>query len=67
MKRKGPDTNTHLRFLTTAQQVKDLALLQLQLRFNPWPGNFHMPQVQEGKEKKTLKIYIQEFPGGLVN
>ena len=26
--------------------LKDLALpLQLQLRFNPWPGNFHMLQV----------------------
>ena len=23
--------------------LKDLALLQLLLRFNPWPGNFHMP------------------------
>ena len=32
--------------------LKDLALpqlhprLHLRLRFNPWPGNFHVPQVQ---------------------
>ena len=25
--------------------LKDLALLQLWLKFNPWPGNFHMPWV----------------------
>ena len=25
-----------------AQWVKDLALLQLWLIFDPWPGNFHM-------------------------
>ena len=25
--------------------LKDLALTQLWLRFNPWPGNFHVPQV----------------------
>ena len=24
---------------------EELALLQLQLGFNPWPGNFHMLQV----------------------
>ena len=23
-----------------------VAVLQLQLRFNPWSGNFHMPQVR---------------------
>ena len=31
-------------------ELKDLVLLQLQcrlqLRLNPWPGNFHMPWVQ---------------------
>ena len=38
--------------------LKDLALpqlchrLQLQLRFNPWPGNFHMMWVQPQKKKK---------------
>ena len=25
--------------------LRDLALLQLQLRFDPWPRNFHMLQV----------------------
>ena len=31
-----------------AQQsgLKDLELLQLWTRFNPWPRNFHVPQVQ---------------------
>ena len=28
-----------------ARWGKDPVLLQLQLRFNPWPRNFHMPQV----------------------
>ena len=28
-----------------AEQIKDPALLQLLLRFNPWPGNIHMPQM----------------------
>ena len=38
-----------------AQWVKDLALslpwpgLLLWCRFDPWPGNFHMPQVQNYK------------------
>ena len=37
---------------SSAQWVKDPALLwlwcrsQMQLRFNPWPGNLHTPQVQ---------------------
>lgn len=41
-----------------AQWVKELALLQLchrlqlQLRFNPWTGNFHMPWMQPKKKKK---------------
>ena len=37
------------------QWVKDLALLQLWLRFHPWPGNFHMPQVKP-REKKKKKL-----------
>ena len=32
--------------------LNDPALLQLQLRFSPWPGNIHMPQVQAFKKKK---------------
>ena len=41
--------------------LKDLALLQLWcrsqlwLRFSPWPGNFHMPQMWLGKKKKKKK------------
>ena len=34
----------------------------LQLRFDPWPGNFHMPQVwpQKGKKKKEKNkiVYV---------
>ena len=41
------------------QWVKDLVLslqgpgLLRWHRFDPWPGNFHMPQVQSKKKKKT--------------
>ena len=41
-----------------AQQVKDLVLsllwlwLLLWCRFDPWPGNFCMPQVQPKKKKR---------------
>ena len=34
------------------QWIKDLALLRLQLRFDPWLGNFRMLQVQLEKNKK---------------
>ena len=34
-----------------AQWVKDPAMLQFQLRFNPWPGNLHMSC---GQLKKKL-------------
>ena len=43
------------------EKVKDPALpklwhrSQLRLRFDPWPGNFHMLQVQPKKEKKKKK------------
>ena len=42
-----------------AKWVKVLALpqlwqrLHLRLRFNPWPGNFHMPSVWPKKPKKS--------------
>ena len=45
-----------------AQRVKDLALPQLWGRsllwfgFDPWPGNFHMLQVQPFKKKKVLTL-----------
>ena len=44
-----------------AQWVKYLVLSlqwlrsQLGLRFNPWPRNFHMPQVQPIKKKKEKR------------
>ena len=48
-----------IRVPTVEQQVKGLALLhlwhrsQLQLRFNPWPRNFHMLQVwPKGRERE---------------
>ena len=34
------------------QQVKDLVWSQLQLRFSPLPGSFHMMQRQRGGKKK---------------
>ena len=50
-----------------AKWVKDLVLLQLwcrskmQLGFDPWPGNFHMPlawqKMEKGKKKKMKKAY----------
>ena len=44
--------------LPQSSELKDPGLLQLQdrlqlwLTFNPWPRNFHMPQVQPLKKKK---------------
>ena len=32
------------------------AELQLQLKFNPWPGNFHMLQIRPLKKKKKKDI-----------
>lgn len=49
------------------QWVKDLVLLQLwhilqlQLRFDPWPRHFHMPQVQPKGKKKWTKDLIRYF------
>ena len=40
--------------LILAQWVKDLVLLHLQLRFDPWPRNLHMPWVQPKKKKEIL-------------
>ena len=46
---------------TVVQWVKDQVLphvwhrLQLWLRFDPWPKNFHTPQVQPKEEKKKKK------------
>ena len=41
-----------------AQQVKDVVLLQLWHRFSPWPGNFHMLQVQTKKKISFKHILI---------
>ena len=38
------------------QQVKDLASALQQPRFDPWPGNFHMPWVQPDKKSKTVEL-----------
>ena len=52
-----------------AQQVKDLVLSLQWLRsllwhgFNPWPGNFHMLQVQPKKKKKNegkIKTFLHK-------
>ena len=49
------------------QWVKDLTLpqlwcrLQLQCRFSPWPGNFHMPQVWAKKKKKPIFNWNNHF------
>ena len=40
---------------TPRSGFKDLALPQLQLGFNPWPGNFIMPLVRPLKKKKKKK------------
>ena len=37
-----------------AQLVKELVLSLLRLGFNPWSGNFHVPQAWPGKKKKRL-------------
>ena len=51
-------------FLAWSSGLKDLALPQLWFRFNPWPRNFHMPQVQLLKtnkqtNKKLLYVYLK--------
>ena len=41
-----------------AQWVKDLVLSLLWLGFDPWPGNFHMPQPVNNNNNKNLKIEL---------
>ena len=49
------------------EQGKDLALSLQQLgwllwhRFNPWPGNFHMPQAGPKKKKGITAIRIENL------
>ena len=47
--RKQVKKGSKMEVPAVAQWVKDPALPQLQLGFNLWPGNFHMPRVQEQK------------------
>ena len=48
-----------------AQWVKDLELLplwwrsQLQLRFDPWPGNFHVLGGKKGGGRMVLGVLVQ--------
>ena len=57
----GPVKTWSSRSSLAVQQVKDLGLslkpfrLLLRLRFDPWPQNFRMPQVQP-REKHDLKL-----------
>ena len=37
---------------------------QLQLGFDPWPGNFHILWVRGGGKKCLVKKYQQELPSG---
>ena len=41
---------------TVAQWVKDPVLPQQQLRFNPWPSNFHMPKAAKKRERETMNL-----------
>ena len=46
---------------TVAQWVKDM-VLQMQLTFDPWPGNFHMLWMPP-KRKKILPSNFHKQPG----
>ena len=46
------------------QWGKDPTLLQLWLRFDPWPGNFHMPRVGILKKKKKERKKEKKRGGG---
>ena len=37
---------------------------QQQLRFDPWPGNFHMPRVQPEKKKEKEEEREKREEGG---
>ena len=55
--KKKKNSPNRIRSSLVAQQVKDLALslalVQLWCKFDPWPGNFCKPQVQQKKKKKV--------------
>ena len=41
----GVTAEVWVRSLAQSSGLKDLVVLQLQLRFSPWPGNIHVPWV----------------------
>ena len=45
-------------------EFKDPALPQLQLEFNLWPGNFHMPWagLKKKSERENIRTYIKMLP-----
>ena len=45
--------------------VKDLVLLLLWLGFDPWPGNFHMPQIQPKQKQKQKPMTKSLLSGNL--
>ena len=49
MKRQKAFKTLEIGTSLVAPWVMELALSLLWLRFDPWPGNFCMPLVQEGK------------------
>lgn len=43
--------------------LKDPELRQVQLRFNPWPGNLQMPRVRplkKTKQNKTKNLFLED-------
>ena len=59
---KGSSTvSSYGSFPSPVQWIKDPALPQLWLKFNPWPGNFHMPWVRLKKKKKRCAILRTSF------
>ena len=47
-----------VRPLAQCNGLKELAWQQLRLRFNPWPRNVHMPQVQPLKKERHMHGYL---------
>ena len=46
------------------QWVKDLALSLLWHRFDPWPGNFHVPQAEPKKNPKHTAHWVRDHLRG---
>ena len=55
-------TEVRIQSLAWHSGLKDLALLQLHLRFNPWSGNFQMLWVRPwGNKKDSLEVHQHSF------